>query len=67
MKIQTIRGFKLQQDLWKYQSVILMYGLSMFFYHKTCHDRFVYFYIKIPKENLLINEEVSSHSAEKTS
>ena len=35
------------------------------FYYKTCYDRFVYFYIKIPKENPLLNEQVSSQSAEK--
>lgn len=28
------------------------------FYHKTCYDKFVYFKIKIPKENPLYNEEV---------
>ena len=67
MKIQTIRSSKLQQDLWKYQSVIPIGGLSMIFCHKTCHDRFVYFYKKIPKENPFLKEEVSSHSSEKTS
>ena len=29
------------------------------FYYKTCDDRFVFFYRKIPKENSLLNEEVS--------
>ena len=35
------------------------------FCNKTYYDRFVYFYRKIPKENLLLNKEVSSQSAEK--
>ena len=35
------------------------------FLHKTGYDRFVYFYRKIPKENPLLNKEVSSQSAEK--
>ena len=35
------------------------------FYYTTCHDRFVYFYGKIPKENPLINKEVLSQFAEK--
>ena len=34
------------------------------FYHKTCYDRFVYFYRKIPKESPLLNEEVSNQSTE---
>ena len=65
MKIQMIRGYKLQQNVWKYKSVILICGLQMIFYHKTYYNRFVYYYRKIPKENPLLNEEVPSQSAEK--
>ena len=36
------------------------------FYYKTCYDRFVYFYRKIPKENPLLHEQVLIQSAEKT-
>ena len=35
------------------------------FYYKTCHNRFVYLYRKIPKENPLLNKEVSSQSSGK--
>ena len=35
------------------------------FYCKTCSNRFVYFYRKIPKENTLLNKEVSNQSSEK--
>ena len=35
------------------------------FYYKTCYNRFAYFHRKIPTENSLLNEEVSSQSAEK--
>ena len=35
------------------------------FYYKTCYDRFVYFYRKIPKENSLLNKEVSNQFSEK--
>ena len=30
MKIQMICGYKLQQNIWNYKSVILIYGLQMF-------------------------------------
>ena len=33
------------------------------FYYKTCSDRFVYFCSKIPKENPLLNKEVSNQSS----
>ena len=35
------------------------------FYYKTCYDRFVYFYRKIPKENPLLNKEVSNQFSKK--
>ena len=62
-----ICGYKLQQNIWKYKSVILIYGAEDGFYYKTCHNKFVYFRRKIPKEHPLYNEQVSSQSQEKNS
>ena len=41
-----------------------MWASDTFFY-KTFYHRYFYFYKKIPKENILLHEEVSSQSAEK--
>ena len=51
-------------DLWLQISHSDMWAADVF-YFKNCYDRFVYFYKKIPKGNPLLNEEVSSKSAEK--
>ena len=34
-------------------------------YFKICYNRFAYFQRKIPKGNLMLNEEISSKSAKK--